>query len=179
MLLVAPAERFGQQRRSEPLAMEVGLNADRRQIPMRIAWMVGRHLAKHGIHIRHDVGRHALIHDSGDRIFVRLHTRRNPQRTPEIAVDPPNGPGREGLARERPDEPPKVGEVSLWIAIRPARHRVCGEGQGHNADQLLQIGRLGGSDATAVPCHAARPCCRTLGSNSTARGTKTEIGLRA
>ncbi len=86
MLLVAPAERFGQQRRSEPLAMEVGLNADRRQIPMRIGWMVGRHLAKHGIHIRHDVGRHALIHDSGDRIFVRLHTRRKPQRTPRLPL---------------------------------------------------------------------------------------------
>src|ERR1700730_5599239 len=97
MLLVAPAERFHQQRRSEPLAVEVGLNADRRQVPMRIAWMVGRHLAQHGGSIRHHVPRHALVQDSGDRILVRFHTRRKPQRTSEIAVDEPCVPVEKAL----------------------------------------------------------------------------------
>ena len=72
MLLVALDEPFRQQRRSESLAVEVGFNADRRQVPMRIAWMIGRHLAKYGIRIRLDVGRHALLQNSGARILVRL-----------------------------------------------------------------------------------------------------------
>jgi hypothetical protein len=38
---------------------------------MRIAWMISRHLAKYGIRIRLDVGRHAP-QNSGDRILVRL-----------------------------------------------------------------------------------------------------------
>ena len=118
MLLVTPAERFREQRRSLPLAAQVGLNSDGRQVPMRIAWVVGRHLAKHGIHIRHHVARHALVQDGGDRTLVRLHTRRQPQRTPEIAVDAPCRPARKGFARERPDEPPEVGEVSQSRDVR-------------------------------------------------------------
>src|SRR5260370_16714416 len=154
VLLVASAERFPQQRRSEPLAVQMGFNAYCGQVPMRIAWVVGRHLAEHGTHIRHHIARHALLQDGGDRILVRLHTRWKPQRTPEIAVDAPCRAGREGLARERPDEPAEVGEVLLRIAIHPARNRVSREGQDHNADQSLHIRRPGDSDAAVVHYHA-------------------------
>jgi hypothetical protein len=45
VLLVAPAECRTEQRRSEPLAAEIELNTHRRQGPVRIAWVVGHHLA--------------------------------------------------------------------------------------------------------------------------------------
>src|SRR5262245_14890769 len=72
-VLVAPAERFNKERRSDPLTVELGLHADCCQIPMRFAWVVGSHLAKHGVHILHDVVRQAFVQDGPDRILVRLH----------------------------------------------------------------------------------------------------------
>ena len=75
--------------------------------PMRSAWVVGHHFGKHSVHIRHHVARQALVQDSGDRILVRLHTRRKPQRTPEIAVDAPCRSARKGLPRERRMNRPK------------------------------------------------------------------------
>jgi len=115
---------------TQALALIHRIDADQRQIPVRLLGMVIRHLLHHGDPVPADMRRHGLLHQDAHRLFVRLGARRQPERCSLVAFRDMRRTALEGCTTECADKPREACKINARIGPAPPRRRIGAEGEG-------------------------------------------------
>src|SRR5262245_15071572 len=115
MLAVALLENVPHQGVAVALSLVRGIDADERQVPVRLLGMMTPHLlhdrrrfAKHG-------ARDRALHDLSHGLLVRSGPWRKPERGTEIAFSVERAAAGEACARKRAGEARHDRDVLMWI----------------------------------------------------------------
>jgi CxxC motif-containing protein len=122
LVAVAPRERVGHQRIAVTFALMRRIHPDQRQVPVRLARMVLRHLLENGANVV--ARRRDRTLELSEPFLVGMNSGWEPQRNSDVIVRTPGAIVRESAASQGTDKSRHAGQVLVRMRPRPARHRV-------------------------------------------------------
>jgi hypothetical protein len=136
MILIAPAKGVLQQSCAVTVAMTGRIDADQRQVPVRLLRMVGSHRFEHGGKLAFPSRRQACP----DCLLIELATRREPKRYSPIVRDVARSSFCESAAAKRVHQYREAGQILRRLWIGPAGHRIRTECERKDGDCPLDVG---------------------------------------
>jgi hypothetical protein len=116
------------------------IDADQRQVPVRLLRMVGSHRFKHGGELAFPSRRQTCP----DRRLIELSTRRKPKRRACIVLDVTRSSFCESAAAKRAHQYREASQILRRLGIGPAGYRIRTEGERKDGDCPLDVGRCDG-----------------------------------
>ena len=126
------------------------VDADQRQVPVRLPRVIFRHLLKYRGPIRELRFRHRVLHHVIESVVVGLDPGRQPQRGAGIAGRRIRAATFKRAATEGAGQPRHGREILLRVRPRPARHRIRRKCQDEGLDCRAFIVRRHDSDSLNV-----------------------------
>jgi len=110
------------------------IDADQRQIPVRLIGMAGAHLLERLGHHTLPLLRHMALDQGIERLVIGMDSGRQPQCRPEKSLDIPGAAMIERGSAKRLHDRRHLGKVGRRVREGKARHRVAAERQGNDPD---------------------------------------------